>query len=41
MHTSNTLWSGLGSREGHKPRFPPIGTGLYEISHSNFGESPF
>jgi hypothetical protein len=27
----------LGSRKGHKPRFTLAGTGVYEMSHTDFG----
>ncbi len=32
---------GPGSREGHKPRFSPIATALYEMLDKTFAEHPF
>jgi hypothetical protein len=41
MHTFHILWSGPGSRKGHKPRFSLTESGLCETLHPDFGEQAF
>jgi hypothetical protein len=39
--TLHTYCDRAGSRKGHKPRFSLTETGLYGMSHTDFGELPF
>ena len=41
MHTFHILWSGTGSRKGHRPRFSLTESGLCEMSHTDSRERPF